>query len=302
MKSVESLNFTADSTLKAENIELARRLREGDRPLFLCCLMAPREHRQSLIALYNFNLEIARVRLTVSDPAVGQLRLKWWYDVVERLGSGTVPDHPVVRAMDHVVRDRELEKLDLLRLVQAHADDLTPAAPAHMDDLLRYVDLTAGIVLNLAVRIFDSNAAGDTKAAASGVARAWGLSRLLWAVPLHAGRGWVYLPPAPNSPDDRVTAADLKALRADALPPNHVIASLRVVAEAAEEALREARRKRDALATPMHAALLPGALAGMALHRLRRAGFNPTRHSPRPVEPGPLDMLKLWFWARAGRY
>ena len=84
---MNSPNFAADSAPEVGNMDLARRLREGDRPRFLCCLLAPREHYDALLALYTFNLEIARVRLTVSDPVVGQLRLKWWYDAAERLGS-----------------------------------------------------------------------------------------------------------------------------------------------------------------------------------------------------------------------
>ena len=299
---MNSPNFAADSALEVGNMDLARRLREGDRPRFLCCLFAPEEHSDALLALYNFNLEIARVRLTVSDPVVGQLRLKWWYDAAERLGSGTAPNHPVVQAMDRVARDRGINTVDLLSLVQAHADDLVPAPPAHMDDLYRYVDRTAGIIQNLAVRIVDPNAADDTKAAAGGVARAWGLSRLLWAAPLHAARGWLYLPPGPDGAAGCVTAADLKALRADAAPPDNVVASLRLVAEAAEEALRRARSLRDVLPAPVRAALLPGALAGMALDRLRRVDFNPTKRPPRPDEPGPLDMIRLWLRARAGRF
>jgi phytoene/squalene synthetase len=299
---MNSLNFAADSAPEVGNMDLVRCLREGDRPRFLCCLFAPEEHRDALLALYNFNLEIARVRLTVSDPVVGQLRLKWWYDAAERLGSGTAPNHPVVQAMDRVARDRGIDTIDLLSFVQAHADDLAPVPPAHMEDLYRYVDRTAGIIQNLAVWIVDPEAADDTKAAAAGVARAWGLSRLLWAAPSHAARGWLYLPPGPNGVAGRVTVADLNALRADVAPPDHVVGSLRLVAEAAEEALRGARCRRDALPVPMRAALLPGALAGMALDRLRRVDFNPTKRPPRPDEPGPLDMIRLWLRARAGRY
>ncbi len=299
---MKSLNFDTDSAPEAGNMDLARRLREGDRPRFLCCLFAPEEHRDALLALYNFNLELARVRLTVSDPVVGQLRLKWWYDATERLTSGTAPNHPVVQAMANIVRDREIDNDDLLSLVQAHANDLAPTQPAHMDDLYRYVDRTAGIIQHLAVRIVDPEAAADAKAAAVGVARAWGLSRLLWAAPLHAARGWMYLPAGLNDPDGCVTAADLKALRADVAPPDHVVASLRLVAEAAEEALRGARCRRHALTASTRTVFLPGALAGMALDRLRRVDFNPTKHPLRRLEPGPFDMIRLWFRARAGRY
>ena len=47
---------------------LLNQLREADRDRYLAALLAPREKRAALTALYGFNAEIARVRERVSEP------------------------------------------------------------------------------------------------------------------------------------------------------------------------------------------------------------------------------------------
>jgi len=61
-------------------------VRAADRDRFLTTLFAPAEHRPALLALYAFNLEVARVREIVHEPLAGEIRLQWWNDVLE--GSG----------------------------------------------------------------------------------------------------------------------------------------------------------------------------------------------------------------------
>ena len=52
------------------------------RTAILAALFAPAEHRNALLALYAFNLEVARVREVVRDPLAGEIRLQWWSDVL----------------------------------------------------------------------------------------------------------------------------------------------------------------------------------------------------------------------------
>ena len=57
-------------------------VRAGDKDRYLASLFAPDELRPYLLALYAFNIEIARVRETVSEAALGEIRLQWWRDAI----------------------------------------------------------------------------------------------------------------------------------------------------------------------------------------------------------------------------
>ncbi|HTV90379.1 MAG TPA: squalene/phytoene synthase family protein, partial [Stellaceae bacterium] len=62
---------------------VAALVRRHDRDRYQTALLAPAEKREALFALYAFNYEIARVRETVREPMLGQIRLQWWREAID---------------------------------------------------------------------------------------------------------------------------------------------------------------------------------------------------------------------------
>ena len=56
----------------------ASQARSFDHDRYICALAAARGHLRPLMALLAFNLEIARTRELVREPALGEIRLQWW--------------------------------------------------------------------------------------------------------------------------------------------------------------------------------------------------------------------------------
>ena len=75
--------------------EIAAAVRIADRDRYLSALFAPAEARRHLLALYAFNAEIARVRESVTEPGIGEIRLQFWHDALHGDGAG----HPVGQAL-----------------------------------------------------------------------------------------------------------------------------------------------------------------------------------------------------------
>src|SRR5258708_12399422 len=71
------------SDLAGEASSLAALVRHHDRDRYQTALFAPARRREALLALYAFNYEIARVRETVTQPMLGQIRLQWWRWVLD---------------------------------------------------------------------------------------------------------------------------------------------------------------------------------------------------------------------------
>ena len=82
---------------------------KADKDRFLSCLFAPRDARPHLFALYAFNVEIARIRETVSEPQIGLVRQQWWLDAIEEIYAGGTPDHPVAQALAHAIAKGDLK-------------------------------------------------------------------------------------------------------------------------------------------------------------------------------------------------
>ena len=75
-------------------------VKADDEDRWLAAQYAPQEARRRLLALYALMVEVRRVRGAVSEPGLGEIRLRWWRDALEELTSGQVARaHPVVEEL-----------------------------------------------------------------------------------------------------------------------------------------------------------------------------------------------------------
>ena len=102
----------------AENLKLLDdRLKREDEDRWLSSRYAPAEARQKLVALYAFNLELAKVRTIVSEPGLGAIRFQWWRDAIGEIAEKKVPrKHDVVLA----VAESGLPEKTCLGLIDGH--------------------------------------------------------------------------------------------------------------------------------------------------------------------------------------
>ena len=254
---------------------LAEMLRKDDRDRYLTALLAPPEAREGLFALYAFNLEIARVRETVSEELIGRMRLQWWRDRLEGFYAGKpaedgVKGHPLAEPLTWAVHRFGIDRAALDGLIDAREDDLADAPPADLADLESYAKKTAAPVVMLALHIL-GQADGPGADVAEDVAVAQVLTGVLRSVPFDLRRGWLRLP------ENLCLDAGLDPTRLRDRGPTgqeaQLAAVVEQVAERAGVVLAQARGRR----TPRAAlpALLPARLAARDLKRLARAGHDP---------------------------
>lgn len=164
---------------------VAALVRERDRDIYLCLLLAPKSCRDALFALHAFNSEILRARMGVSEAAIGQMRMKWWYDALERIFAGDPPHHPVALAMSRAV-PLGLDRAALEAIVEAQADALAASPDYSLAALLGRADAEQGPLFR---QMLDLLGARDpeTDRRAEAAARAWGLVRTLRRQPVTPG-------------------------------------------------------------------------------------------------------------------
>ena len=254
---------------------LAEMLRKDDRDRYLTALLAPPEAREGLFALYAFNLEIARVRETVSEELIGRMRLQWWRDRMDGFYAGKptedgVKGHPLAEPLTWAIHRYGLDRAALDGLIDAREADLADVPLADLADLESYAKKTAAPVVMLALHIL-GQADGSAAEAAEDVAVAQVLTGVLRSVPFDLRRGWIRLP----GDICRDAGLDLGRLhdRGPAGQEAELAAVVEQIADRAHAALIRARgcpAPRAALP-----ALLPARLAARDLKRLARAGHDP---------------------------
>lgn len=265
-----------------------------DRDRYLAALWAPERHRPHLMALHAFSAEIARIRDVVSDPLPGEVRARWWADMLDGRRGSEGEGHPVAAALLDTIDRCHLPRDAFERLIEARIFDLYDDPMPTMADLEGYCGDTASSLIRLATLVLaDGRDPGGAEAAGhAGVA--YGLTGLLRAFPFHASRGQIFLP-SDLFDAHGVARDDVLAGRSSPM----LLAALAEVRARARSALVETRRLMPSIAPSCAPAFLPVCLVEPILDRMDRPGYDPFRTS---VElPQWRRQVRLWRAARRAR-
>ncbi|MBI1868462.1 MAG: squalene/phytoene synthase family protein [Methylocystis sp.] len=260
------------SELAAHYHRCERLLHARDRDCWLACLFAPFEARAHLHALYAFKHEIAAAPAKVSQPLLGEMRLRWWADALEgspeTATSGGARAHPVADAVIDTIGRYSLPRAEFLDLIQAHLFDLHDRPMATLEELDAYCRSTSSAPMRWSAQVI-GGAAQDTVDAIENAGVALALTRLLRALAEPAAFGQVFTPTAllarhGSGQSEIRNRAATPALRA-------ALAELRTHARSHYDRARRALKSAD----PAQAALLPAALVPLYLARMERKEYDP---------------------------
>jgi phytoene synthase len=264
-------------------------VREFDFTRYASTLFVMPEQRRALLALYAFNVEIARVHEHIRQPMAGEIRLQWWTDMLAGQGHGYVEGSPVASELMRAVATYALPVERLTQLIEAHQFDLYNDPMPDSEVLDTYAQETSGALFELGARI-----AGAAPDVLPEVTRQAGIAEtylhVLTRLPFDASRQQVYLPldmlTRHGGGVDEVFAGKMTpALRA-------------TIEEFVDLALSHFKLMHEPLmALPQDArrVFLPMAVTRRTLERARRPNFD-------PYTPQPDSRLRiLWTLWRASR-
>jgi phytoene synthase len=263
-----------------------RLVREGDKDRFLASLFAPAAPRNALLALYAFNLEIARVRERAREVLPGMVRLQWWREAIAG-GAGEARAHPIVAALSEIIERFALPRAALIDLLDAREFDLLDEPMQTLADLERYAERTSSALIELAVQILGGRARHPPCIRPAGIAYA--ITGLMRALPLHAARRQLYVPldllDRHGARPEDVFAGKMTPELAAAL------AAMRAYARAHFEAYR---RSKGDVSSALAPAFLAVELVPLYLDRLESARD--------PLKPNPVPQWRRqWVLWRASR-
>ncbi|HEX2653874.1 MAG TPA: phytoene/squalene synthase family protein [Xanthobacteraceae bacterium] len=241
-------------------------VREGDKDRFLATLFAPADRRGALFALYAFNLEIARIREVVHEPMPGEIRMRWWADVLEGKGQDTARGNPIAAALLDTIGAYRLPLDPLLDLIEARSFDLYDDPVMTLSELNAYAQRTSSALIGLAATILGDVAPEVGQAA--GIAYA--VTSLLRAFALHSSRGQLYVP-VEILERHSVAPADVFAGRVS----EGLKAALADMQDHARRKFDEFNANRATLPRSVLPAFLPTQLVPLYLARMQRRDYAP---------------------------
>jgi phytoene synthase len=262
-------------------------VRAGDPDRWTASLYWPAAARRHAHALLAFNLQLAKIRDTVSEPMIGEIRLQWWRDAIETAKSG---GNPLAEALLDTISVFNLDTSRLVAAIEARSFDLYDDPMPSEDALEGYLRDTAGTIFDAIARVL---APGHLPPpCVDHAARAYALTGLLRALPWQIMKGQLFLP--------------LDVLERFQLPAEAVLAHQNSPALGLVLTTLRARARNhlDAMhagldeAGPAGAACLPAFLCASYLKRMETPGLDPFKTA---VDLPPLK--RQWtLWRAAKRF
>ncbi len=155
-------------------------------------LFLPAPKRAAITAFYAFCREVDDVVDDMVDAGVAQTKLAWWQSEVAKSFAGQ-PSHPVMQALMPLTAEFGIEQRQLQAVIEGCQMDLQQTRYLDYPNLQRYCHLVAGVVGEVAARIFGQTQPQTTEYAHK-LGQALQLTNIIRDVGEDALRGRIYLP------------------------------------------------------------------------------------------------------------
>ena len=155
-------------------------------------LFLPAPKRAAITAFYAFCREVDDVVDDMVDPGVASTKLAWWQGEVAQAYAGQ-PSHPVTRALMPLAAQFNIEQRHLQAVIEGCQMDLEQTRYLAFPNLAQYCHLVAGVVGEVAARIFGQTDPRTTEYAHK-LGLALQLTNIIRDVGEDALRGRIYLP------------------------------------------------------------------------------------------------------------
>ena len=245
------------------------------------------------MALYAFNAELARIPDLVTEPALGEMRLQWWRDVVDRSDRSGGTGAPVADALVAVINTYELPRHLVLGMIDARSADLDGGGFPDLQALKAYFYKSDGTLFMLSTYVVGGMDEQNGKIA-NKAGLAWGITNVLRSLPHDAASGRVMVPLSLLERQEVLPEQLLAGEESDRL-----VNLIDELADEARAARTEVRPQIDNLKNDQRSVFAPLALVEAYLAAVQAPGRS-IMHEIADINPL-KRFAKLWLASRWGR-
>ena len=118
-----------------------------------CAFIPDADKRADVLVLFAFLETLRDIPERVSDPLMGEIRLRWWFEAIEEIEQGgAVRYHPLTETLKVIIARYKLSPKDFFNLIEGQML-LLDKGPLTIKDALSVVDRGESVLFRLATQI-----------------------------------------------------------------------------------------------------------------------------------------------------
>lgn len=178
-----------------ELIFLNDKVKTYDRDRYIAAMFSTLKDRQSILALYAFNIDISRIWETVEEVQIRHIRLQWWYDTLLELekGKNTAPGHPIVNSLEEILKIKRFSFSHFFKLLDTKRYDLDHNSFDTTERLIDY-SINSSLPLSLLLlEVFNIDTEEETELVKN-LSISWALTGIIRSIIKSSSVGRVLIP------------------------------------------------------------------------------------------------------------
>jgi len=107
---------------------------------------APASAREGFAALLDLDHQLASILQSTTEPMIGQMRLTWWYEALEKLDREPAPAHPVLQRLAVSVLPAGVKGAELAPMIEGWEALLDDGEPLDDERIARHAEARGGVL------------------------------------------------------------------------------------------------------------------------------------------------------------
>ena len=181
----------------------------------MAALMAPVRFQKILFPIFAFNYEISRIAFQTSEPALAEIKLKWWEEELTSIKNNNFSNnHEILMSLSKIIITNNIPIELFIEITRARRFDIYNESHNNFEDQVHYIKQIFSSLFEICLRASSSLVEKNQIICIRDYGYALGVANLLVALPalVVAGKKPLYMERSEEDSIKKITESGLQAL------------------------------------------------------------------------------------------
>ena len=174
----------------------ARTVWNGDRDKFRATLIAPSRFHRILFPIFAFNYEISRIAFQSSEPALAEIKFKWWQEELTSIKNNKlINKHEILDSLSEIIVSNNIPIELFIAIIKARRFDIYKDPHNSFEEQVDYIKQIFSSLFEICLRASSKTVSQNSIICVRDYGYALGVANLLIALPalISVGKNPLYM-------------------------------------------------------------------------------------------------------------